>query len=268
VKIKAIAFDLDDTLLRNDRSISDFTVETLRRAADRGIHVIPASGRTAMSMRAAVERIGCASCFISCNGAQVRRADHSLWMEKLLTVDFAREVADFAAGHACYAQCYDEEKFYYSMHGPYADEYAANSSLPGEYVGDLRAFITRPTPKILMMDSPGRIACLLQKAQALWAGRASVTCSKPYFLEVNPLGATKGEALAWCGRQLGFDLSEVVAFGDSLNDMSMLSAAGFGVAMDNARPEVKALVSLRCPDNQHDGVAHYLLSNVLTEEQS
>ena len=65
MSIQAIAFDLDDTLLRSDGSVSDYTVEILHRAADRGIHIIPASGRTRDSMWHAVSRVGCASCFIS-----------------------------------------------------------------------------------------------------------------------------------------------------------------------------------------------------------
>lgn len=264
--VKAIAFDLDDTLLRSDGSISPFTLSVLQRAAQQGIHIIPASGRTAKSMRAAVEAVGCASCFICCNGAEVRTPGHALLMQKMLPPSLTREIAVFAQEHACYMQTYDEEHFYYSMHGPYADQYARNAALPGVYVADFAASITQPTPKVLMMDSVERIAQLLALAQAKWADVASVTCSKPYYLEITPPDATKGNALAWCAAHLGFTLAQTVCFGDSLNDLSMLEAVGLGVAMGNAREDVKARVACHCLTNDEDGVARFLLDHILREE--
>lgn len=268
VKVQAIAFDLDDTLLRDDRSISDYTCRVLQRAAAKGIAVIPASGRTGKSMRGFVERIGCASCYVCANGAQVRDPSGRVLMQEMLSVEVAREAAEFAKAHECYAQVYDEERFYYSRQDRYAHEYAVSSALPGQYVGDLAAFITSPTPKLLMMDDPARIAAMLQEAGRLFAGRAAVTCSKPYFLEVNPVRATKGNALRWCAEHLGFSMDAMVAFGDSLNDLTMLQAAGLGVAMANAREDVKALIPARCLSNEQDGVADYIDKYVLREENA
>lgn len=268
VKVQAIAFDLDDTLLRDDRAISDYTCRVLRKAADRGIIVIPASGRTGRSMHGFVERIGCAACFVCANGAEVRDSEGRVMMQELLSVEVAREAAAFAQRHGCYAQVYDEDRFYYSRQDHYADEYAASSSLPGTFVGDLTAFITRPTPKLLMMDDPARIAVMLREAGEQLTGRAAVTCSKPYFLEINPVRATKGNALQWCAAHFGFSMENLLAFGDSLNDLSMLTAAGRGVAMANAREDVKALIPARCLSNEQDGVADYIDKYVLREEQA
>lgn len=263
---QAIAFDLDDTLLHDDRSISSYTLSVLRRAAAQGVHIIPASGRTSASMAAFVEQIGCARCYVCCNGAEVRTPDHRLIMQKILPVPLAREVAAFANEQDCYAQTYYGDMFYYSRHGKYADDYAVSSSLKGQYAGDLTKFIDRPTTKILLMDEPARIAQLLSMAREQWGHAASLTCSKPYFLEINPLNATKGEALAWCGRQFGFAMADLTCFGDSLNDLSMLQAAGTGVAVANAREDVKALIPTTCPSNQEDGVARYIEQHILTEE--
>lgn len=264
--VKAIAFDLDDTLLRGDRSISAYTLSVLRRAAQSGVHIIPASGRTRESMRAYVERLGCASAFIACNGAECYGADFTLWHQETLPVPLAHEAARFAAEEHCYAQTYRDDRFFYSMHGEYAEQYAESSSLRGTYVGDLTAFIREPVTKILLMDSSARIAELLALARARFEGRASLTCSKPYFLEINPLRATKGNALRFLGERLGFSMAEAAAFGDSLNDLSMLEAVQYGVAMANARPDVLARVPRHCGDNEHDGVAAYVESYLLKEE--
>ncbi|MDD6051533.1 MAG: Cof-type HAD-IIB family hydrolase [Clostridiales bacterium] len=261
--VRAIAFDLDDTLLRSDLTVSDHTVEVLHNAASRGIMIFPASGRTRDSMYPTVARIGCASAFISCNGADVWTKDRQLLMQELLPVDLAHEVARFAQERGVYCQTYSPDRFFYSIDNDYAVSYAQSSSLEGEFVGDLTAFIRKPVTKLLMMDEPERIAALLEEARALFAGRASLTCSKPYFLECNPLRATKGNALRWCAAHFGFGMHELVAFGDSLNDVSMLEAAGTGVVMANARADVKAMGFAVCGSNEEDGVARYIEEMIL-----
>ena len=151
------------------------------------------------------------------------------------------------------------------MQSAYAGEYARSSRLRGVYVGDLVRYIARPTPKVLMIDDPARIALLLEEGRRLFGDRLSLTCSKSHFLEVNPAKASKGNALRWLGKHLGFSMANVTAFGDSLNDLSMLTAAGHGVTVANAREDVRALVSATCPSNQEDGVARDIEQHILQE---
>ncbi len=263
--IRAIAFDLDDTLLRPDGSISAYTAEILQRAAQKGIVILPASGRTRDSMYPTVQKIGCASAFLSCNGSEVWSPDRTLLMQELLPVDLAHEVARFAADRGVYCQTYSPDRFFYTVENEWATFYPKLSSLKGECVGDLTAFIRKPVTKLLMMDEPARVAELLEEARGIFAGRASLTCSKPYFLECNPLHATKGNALRWCAKHFRFAMEELLAFGDSLNDLSMLEAAGIGVAMANAREDVKALGFAVCRSNDEDGVARYIEEHILNQ---
>lgn len=267
MSIRAIAFDLDDTLLRSDGTISPYTVDVLGRAAARGIRIIPASGRTIGSMMKAVPPIlSIASCLASCNGSEVWSPDRTLMMQELLPVPLAHEVAAFAAERGVYCQTYAPDRFFYTVENEWAASYARLSSLEGECVGDLTAFIKTPVTKLLMMDEPERVAALLKEASALFQGRASLTCSKPYFLECNPIRATKANALAWCAGHFGFSMDELLAFGDSLNDVSMLQAAGTGVCVANAREDVKALGFPVCRANDEDGVARYIDEHILQHD--
>lgn len=262
--IRAIAFDLDDTLLRPDNSISPYTADVLQRAHEAGIRIIPASGRTFGSMRKAVPPIlHLADCLVSCNGSEVWTSTGEILMQELLPVPLAHEVAAFAAERGVYCQTYAPDRFFYTVENEWAASYAKLSSLQGECVGDLTAFIRKPVTKLLMMDEPARVAELLREAQALFGGRASLTCSKPCFLECNPLRATKANALGWCAAHFGFTMEELLCFGDSLNDVSMLRAAGTGVCVANAREDVKALGFPLCRANSEDGVAHYIEDNIL-----
>lgn len=260
-RIRGVAFDLDDTLLRDDLSISPDTIHTLRVLAASGIHIIPASGRAKLSMKPFVDQMACASLYISCNGAEIwDGGTHELLRAESFSPELAREIARFGREKGCYTQTYEGDAFYYSEESVWAERYAASSLLRGVYVGDLEAFIQEPRSKILMMDSAERIARLLPEARERFAGRASVTCSKAWFLEFNPLRATKGIALSEAARRLGFLPENIMAFGDSLNDLPMLEASGWSVAVANGRPELKGSCRDVCPSNQEDGVSVYLRS--------
>ena len=255
----AVAFDLDYKILHEDLSISPYTLDVFRRLHEKGMEILPVSGRSQMSMKPFVEQIGCAAIYISCNGAELWDGqDHTLLRRETFDVGLARRIAAFGKEHGCYAQTYGGAYFYFNQYGHYADSYAKASRLEGQYVGDLEAWIREPVAKILMMDEVGTIADMLTEARERFNGELSVTCSKPWFLEFNPLRATKGIALAEAAERLGFGAEDIIAFGDSLNDLSMLESVGLGVCVANGREDVKARCQAVCGTNEEDGPAHYL----------
>lgn len=267
MELEAVAFDLDDTLLRDDRTISGRTLAVLRRAAAQGVRILPASGRALDSMWPFVEQMGCANALISCNGAEIWDARRNLLVRREFPGADAEEIVAFARARGSYAQTYAGAHFYYLIENHFAADYAASSMLTGFYTPELEAFLAaHPSSKILMMDEPEKIARMLAEAREQFAGRASVTCSKPYFLEFNPPLATKGIALAACAERLGFSLEKTAAFGDSLNDLSMLESAGIGVAVANAREDVRARVGRVCGSNEEDGPARWIARALWGEE--
>ena len=180
------------------------------------------------------------------------------------SVETAHQIIRFADEYHCYAQTYGGAFFYYNMEGsPYAERYAATSRLKGVFVGDLIAFIQNPCSKIMLISDPDQIAVMREDASERFRGILTVTSSKPQFLELNPLRATKAIALEKVLAFYGIPLSEAVAFGDSLNDLSMLQACGRSVSVSNARTEVRDLCDDVCLSNEEDGVAHYLLDHYL-----
>ena len=265
--LKAAAFDLDDTLLRDDLTFSPYTLDVFRRLHESGFLFVAASGRTRMSMKPFVDQLNCVSLYISCNGAELwDPASGNFVYRELLSKDLCHEIARFGNEYGVYAQTYSDDRFYFNEYSEYSRMYASSSRLPGEFVGDLENYIQEPRTKILMMADPEKIALMLADAKNRFSGKVSVTCSKPHFLEFNPLSATKGNALKRAAALLGLTVNDFAAFGDSLNDASMLETAGCSVAVANARPEVIAMCSDVCPSNQEDGVARYLAARVLNEE--
>ena len=266
-RFRAAAFDLDDTLLRDDLSISAYTKDVFRRLHAAGFLLIAASGRSRMSILPFVEQLGCICLYIACNGAEIYDGPTGEMLHaESFSKELAWEICDFGAEYRCYAQTYGGDKFFFNEYSEYATRYAAASMLKGEYVGDLRKFINEPRSKILMMAENEQISQMLADARERFAGRASVTCSKPYFLEFNPLRATKGIALEYAARHLGIRTDEIVAFGDSLNDLPMMQAAGRSVIVANGREDVKPLCDEVCLSNGEDGVARYLSEHFLSGE--
>ncbi len=265
--MKAVIFDLDDTLLHDDLTISDYTVRVMRTLHDRGVHIIPASGRSHMSMKPFVDQLRCASCSVSTNGAEIwEEPSGKLLHATLFPPETVQALAGLAEEYGVHAQVYEGTKFFYNHEGPYARQYAASSRLEGVCVGDLRNFVKEPRNKIMLIAAPETIATLLPIARERYGEIAAITCSKPWYLECNPPEATKGKALARLAEHLHFSLSEVIAFGDSLNDVSMLRAAGTGVCVANAWPEIRPYCAASCRSNNEDGVARYLQETLLPWE--
>ncbi len=262
--MKAVIFDLDDTLLRDDLSISPFTVQVMRRLREEGVHVVAASGRSRVSMKPFLDTLGCVSLSISCNGAEIwAGASDELLRQELFSPEVAREIAAFGEEHRCHVQVYGGGYFYYNHPGPFADRYSAASRLTGVCVGDLGAFIREPRNKVMIIAEPETVASLRPQAIALLGDKASITCSKPCYLEFNPPEATKGKALLYVAQRLSLAPEDFIAFGDSLNDLSMLQAAGRAVCVANAWKEIQPLCDEVCLSNQEDGVARYLNDHYL-----
>lgn len=263
-QLKAAVFDLDDTLLHDDLSISPFTAEVFRSISRSGFRFVAASGRTLMSMKPFTDLLGCVSLCIACNGALIwDPTDGHVLSREVLSVELCHEIADFGNRYHVYAQTYSDDRFFFNEVSEYSRRYAEASMLSGEHVGDLKSFIREARSKILMMAEPEKISEMLEAGRKQFYGRASVTCSKPHFLEFNPLTATKGIALSKAASLLGLSPDDFVAFGDSLNDAPMLEIAGHSVAVANARPDIRRLCNEVCLSNQQDGVANWLKSNVI-----
>ena len=262
--MNAVVFDLDDTILHDDLTNSDFTVRVFRALHQKGFHIIAASGRSQFSMKPYIDQLGCVSAYVSSNGAEIWDGpSHSMISHEVFSAELSREIAVFAETHDCYAHVYEGGCFFFNRYGIWADRYAAATRLTGVYVGKLSEYIREPRNKILLIDHENRISRMYSEARVLFDNRASVTCSKPIYLEFNPLNAVKGKALVSVCRMLGILPSDTVAFGDSLNDVSMLQTAGLGIMVSNGWKEIAPYCDGQCLSNNEDGPAKYMNDHFL-----
>ncbi len=262
MQIDAIVTDLDDTLLNTEARISPYTLDVLARAQARGIRVIPASGRAAFSMLPYVKQLNTGLPYIASNGAELVGPDHTVLESVTFSPQQARDIIRYLKAQSFYTQCYRDESFYFEEECEASANYRRSSGMFGHAVGDLEAFVTFPTPKILSVQTPDEVARLYPLIQKEFPNVA-FTVSKPYFLEAEPPHVSKGAALRRLAQKLNLSPEHTMVFGDSLNDLPMLEYAVHSVAMGNARDEVKSAARHVCGTNAEDGVARFIETHVL-----
>ena len=113
------------------------------------------------------------------------------------------------------------------------------------------------------MEEPERMAEVIAILSKEVGDMVDLVRSKINFLEIVAPHVSKGEALAFMGQRLGIGLTDMVSFGNSENDISMLQVTGHSVAVGNAEEHVKTIAKEVCDTNEKDGVAKWIEANVL-----
>lgn len=263
MQIDTIVTDLDDTLLDENTRLTPYTLGVVNEVKRRDIRFIPASGRAASSMRPFVDQLNAGQPYIACNGAQLMNPDHTEIISSMFTPEQARALIRYFQEKGFYTQIYRGDYFYFAESCEANRRYSVQTGMPGKAVGDLIAFADFPTPKVLSMNTPQEVEKLYPVIQADFPD-VSFTISKPWFLEAQPLGVSKGSALLRLSGILDFAPERTLVCGDSLNDVSMFDFTRHSVAMFNARDEViKAARYITEFSNAQDGLARFIQTHVL-----
>ncbi len=269
MKVKLIAFDLDGTILRDDKSLSARSLRALSAAHERGTLIVPATGRIYKGVPAPLREAAFARYFITINGALVYDAlrDAALYRAELpneLTLRLMEHMDTLDVLYDCYKDnwgyvsraLYERAGDYISDRGILALFYRSRTP-----VEDLKAFLRADGGSVqktqMHFADMGAKQRELETLPALFP-EVAVTTSVPSNIEINIRAANKGDALRALCAALEIPLEETLAFGDGTNDLSMIRAAGIGVAMGNAAFSVKAAADTVCDDNEHDGLAGFL----------
>lgn len=269
MKPKLILTDLDGTLLRDDKSLSPANRTALVRAAAQGAEVVVATGRFFGGIPQELLELPFLRYFILMNGAKVydRREDRVLYRSAIPLAQ-AERVMDLLEPLDCTVDCYQNdvgwmERRYFDHLDYYVTDPVSRAMVRSHRrpVDDLRAQVRAGGNTVQKMQA--YFPHLELRPQVMALLRREVpgvvqSISLPTNLELNAAGATKGAALAELCRALGVDPLDTAAFGDGTNDVSMLAAAGVGVAMANGAPETRQAADLVTASNQEDGVAMVL----------
>lgn len=259
--MRVIATDVDGTLVRPDHTISPRTLAALDAALDAGWWVIPISGRHPYSIMSIIEGTRLKHHCVGSNGAvgMDLRTEQVLF-EQTLSVEaqheFVARLAERVPGIVCTSvrdagRTFVPQVGYAGLMDP--GDHAVVNPPQREY--PLEEVLGMPSLKLVVRHSDVREDALLEVARELDVPGVVPSISGAPFLEVAGAGVTKASGLALMARHLGFEASDVVAFGDNINDVELLQWAGLGVAMGNGVREAFDAADEVTATNTDDGLA-------------
>jgi Cof subfamily protein (haloacid dehalogenase superfamily) len=175
-------------------------------------------------------------------------------------------VVDRAQRDGHYAQLYHDDRFYVEKYTKYAAYYARLAGVEPIVVPSLAVeFAGRDSTKCNIVMDAELVQRYIETVREVCGEDAYVTRSNPEFIEVMDPHVDKAVALRFIAERAGIQMERVFAVGDSYNDVPMLRAVGFGVAMGSGPPELKDVAHAVVADYAHDGVAEALERFVLAD---
>ena len=248
-----VATDLDGTLLHTDKSLSDFTRQTLIHLQEQGVRIIIASGRPVNGIAPIADLLQLdkfGGIVLAYNGAQI--VDWSNGLE-ILTYH-----GDFIVSEDC-------------THQYVLRSMRANRLKPMQVDNFVHTVQSFDIYKCMIVGNPDTIEQLEPQLQKQMENQIDVFRSEPFYLECVPLGIDKGSGLqqlfSFHASRSTLHASLLIAFGDALNDIPMLRFASTSVAMSNAVPELQSIATHITLSNDEDGVAHFLLEMIKKENE-
>ncbi|AFQ46324.1 Cof-type HAD-IIB family hydrolase [Desulfosporosinus meridiei] len=264
--IRLVAMDLDDTLLREDWTISPRVVKTIQKAQAQGVKVTIATGRMPISARPYAEQLELDVPIITYHGAMIQQViSGEILFRRVIPSPLASKIIQDLYKRGFYAQIYLKNRVIAQTLNEWSQEYARIASVHIEET-DLSNLLNQEpegVEKILVIAEETALGNLAPLLLESYGERVHITKSKPHFMEITEGTVNKGVALDALAKRYGIAQQEVMAIGDSFNDLEMILYAGLGVAMGNARSEIKEKADFVTFTNEEDGVAEAIERFVL-----
>ncbi|MBK4714522.1 MULTISPECIES: pyridoxal phosphatase [Tenebrionibacter/Tenebrionicola group] len=261
---RVIALDLDGTLLTQQKTLSPASVAALQRARDAGYQLLIATGRHHVAIHPFYQALALDTPAICCNGAYLYDYPRQAVLEgNPLSARQALQVLDVLDARGIHALMYvDDAMLYETPTGHVARTLNWAQSLPAaqrptfRQVPSLREAALAASA-IWKFALTGEAVARLKTAAEELNACPGLACEWSWRDQVDVVshGNSKGSRLARWVETQGLHMKQVVAFGDNFNDLSMLEAAGLGIAMGNADDAIKARADKVTGTNQEDGIA-------------
>jgi len=242
--------DLDETLLRNDKTISPYTIDVIHRVRNQGIKVIFATAR-GNSARALVP-YDLFDGYVLLNGAKTY-VNHRLIYDRTISSDvftpFLQALSNKNLKAAAEIEGVHYANFNVKQQWSYIDNFVITDYVNIQGCADKLYVIIEDRCQIDL------IASILPPELYLHVSRDNLAM-------IMHRKATKCNGILEIAKHFKISKWEIVAFGDDINDKEMLQSVGFGVAMGNSIDEIKMIADAVCDTNDNDGVAKWLEENV------
>ncbi|HEN7400536.1 TPA: HAD-IIB family hydrolase [Streptococcus agalactiae] len=274
--IKAVFFDIDGTLLNDRKNVQKSTIKAIRNLKDQGILVGLATGRGPSFVQPFLENLGL-DFAVTYNGQYIYSRSEIIYTNQLSKTTVYRliryagaRIREISLGTASGLLGSGIIGLGTSRLGQIVSSLVPRKwakaiersfkhfirRIKPQNIDSLMVILREPIYQVVLVATEGESERIQKQFP-----RVKLTRSSPYSMDVISEGQSKVKGIERVGQCYGFDLSEVIAFGDSDNDIEMLSQVGIGVAMGNASQQVKENARYTTADNNDDGIskalAHY-----------
>ncbi|MCJ8010390.1 Cof-type HAD-IIB family hydrolase [Paenibacillus sp. KQZ6P-2] len=266
MKYKLIALDVDGTLLNDNHELSEQTMKTIQEVSRTGAEIVLCTGRGPQNSIPFMEQIGLTGYVISHNGAatvdvETKEIVHQFAMDTKAIqpyMDYFREKRVHFDVNTAFNMYVDNVE---GMAAEIRSMYENYLMLPLD-MPPLQEF-SEPIVKITAFAYADVLDQIYEETSK-WTPKFNSLRSGEYFLDLMHPDASKGNALKQLAERRGIRQEEVLAIGNYFNDITMLTFAGLGIAMDNSPQEVKAAANEVTASNNDDGVHEALLKYCLS----
>ncbi len=255
--IRLVVSDIDGTLVNHAKVLTPRSRAAIAALAERGIGFTVTTARPPVGLRPIFALLGLAVPAAAINGGVVVDADLKVIEEKLLAPEVARRAVRLLREQGLDPWLFTDAAWYIrDPAGPYVGLETRTIAQEPTVVADFAPELYDRVLKVIGAeeDHAHLAGCEALLRRELGDG-AIATRSQPYYLDVTNPQAHKGEAVRSLSRAFGVPVSAILTIGDGTNDIPMLEAAGFSVAMGNGTAEVKAAADVVTDDCENDGFA-------------
>ncbi|KLO24976.1 HAD family hydrolase [Marinitoga sp. 1155] len=266
---KVFVFDLDGTLLNSKEEVTLRTINAMKVIFEKGYSIIIASGRMYKSTKMIIEKF-----FpflkkipiISYNGAYVTSHTGEVIFESDIPKNDAIEIIKEIKKENIHVQIYLNDELISDQENTEIKGYAKHSGVNYKIVNDLEEYIkkTHGPTKILAISKVEKLDKLQKMMVSKYSKNLNIVRSFNIYLDFLSKNSSKGAALKKLSKIYDFDISKAYIFGDSENDISMLSLSKNSYAMGNASNHVKDAANHIAPSNNEEGVA-IVLKKILSD---
>lgn len=259
-KYQVAAFDLDGTLLNSKKEILPSTRLAIKRLREAGVHIVLASGRHPSGIRHVAESlklIGTDSYLLGFNGGTIVSLKNGRRIfDCQMEMELAWMVSDAALTCGLTPVTYTgQELLCTDDTNEYVLFEAGLNRLPVRKITSFQKDVRFPVNKVLVVGKPEQIAAEEACLRETLLEHCTVSQSAPYFLEVMPKGIDKALGLKKLLALLQLSRENLAAFGDGMNDQSMICYASMGVVMENGAPLLKKNADFITRSCDRDGIA-------------
>lgn len=256
MKYKLLAVDLDGTLLNDNKEISAENYKAMQYAIEKGVIVVPCTGRAIQGITKFSFPPQKTFNAVAYNGGMVVDVNNDKTIYHCpLNKEDVQYIISKGMEYRTNICVWVDNKLYCNVINDYTLSYSKISSVPPIKFDDVSFFDDKTVTKVLWHDDENRIAHFLNIMSKQVSENVCCCTSKPWFLELFNSATSKALALDTICKGFNISPKEVIAFGDELNDINMIEFAGMGVAMGNARAEVKAVANYITASNNDNGFA-------------